>query len=306
MPKLIIKRTDSSSYFPPSFEDMERQALESIPGVSYVGAQQTPPSVGDICLLTNTHTRLSQWSHLRDRVVAILHPNSGYDNLLGELWPEATVVLGNPIRAQAVCEWTLSAFFQHRAQLTHVPEWPKSRDWNRALLAETKTLLIGRGHVGKRLHTQLVALGVPVTVHDPWLGLTADLHQRWSTVILAASLNQENRHLIDRAFLAHQSDDFCLINPARGELVNETDLREYLAAHPRARAYLDVHVTEPYPENYWSLPQVVATPHVAGVWAGLTTAMIQYEAHAVRALVLGEANELPTLKERMTPKGFYR
>jgi phosphoglycerate dehydrogenase-like enzyme len=306
MSQLIVKRTDSSSYFPPGFEDMERIAVEQLPGVRYFGSTEAVPETGDICLITNTHTRLGQFSSMRDRVTSILHPNSGYDNLLQDLWPEKPIILGNPIRAKAVAEWILAAVFQHQTFLRHHPTWPIDRSWPRELISERKTLLIGRGHIGKLLHTQLISLGVPVTVHDPWLNLTANLKQHWSTVILATSLNLESHGMINAEFLSHQNNDFLLINPARGELIVENDLRDFLKSHPGARAYLDVHVNEPFSPNYWPADQVVATPHIAGVSKNLISSMLDFEVFALKALTQGVAHDLQLLNDRLTPQGFYR
>lgn len=285
---------------------MERRALKQIPGVSYCGTKEEPAAEGEIILLTNTHTRLKNWLHLRSRTAAILHPNSGYDNLLTDLWSEKSIVLGNPIRAKAVSEWTLAALLQQQSFLRHHSAWPADRTWSRQLISERKTLLIGRGHVGKILHTELVSMGIPVTVHDPWLDMRVDLMQHWDTVILACSLNQENRGMISREFLSQQNDQFLLINPARGELVDEPALRDFLKQHPGARAYLDVHAQEPFTPHYWPATQVVATPHVAGVWGGLIQEMIHFEVQAVKAMTQGTAHQLTLLKDKLTPQGFYR
>lgn len=306
MGHLLVKRCDSSSYFPPGFEDMERIAVEQLPGLRYLSSTESVPESGAICLITNTHTRLSQFASLRDRVTSILHPNSGYDNLLQDLWAEKPIILGNPIRAKAVAEWTLAALFQHQTFLRHHPIWPHNRTWPRELINERKTLLIGRGHVGKLLHTQLISLGVPVTVHDPWLNITAELNQPWSTVILATSLNQESRGMINAEFLSHQTNNFLLVNPARGELVVENDLRDFLKTHPGARAYLDVHAQEPYEANYWPDTQVIATPHIAGVSKNLISTMLAFEVFALKALTQGIAHDLQLLNDRLTPQGFYR
>lgn len=279
---LWVKRTNTSTYFPPGFEALERTRLQAVQGVSYLGVQEPVPASGDVCLLTNTHTELGRWEALRSRVKLILHPNSGHDNLTPG-WPEVPLALGNVIRAQAVAEWALAALHQHAAWLRHHEHWPASRDWPRTLLSERRTLIVGHGHVGK-----LLARALPhARVLDPSQGFVADLHDGWQTVILAASLTSTSRGMLDTAFFSHAPPDFLLVNPARGELLDETALRLFLAAHPRARAYLDVHAREPYPAHYWSTPQVIATPHVAGVWQGLIEAMLDYEERTLQLFTTG-------------------
>ncbi len=280
---LVVKRTDASSYFPPGFEALERARLEAIPSIRYCGVNQPPPSEGDLCLLTNTHTQLSHWEALRPRVKLLLHPNSGHDNLTPG-WPEVPLVLGNPIRAEAVAEWCLAALLQHGSWLRHHAIWPNSREWPRKLLHERSTLIIGVGHVGKLLAQKLPH----ASLYDPYQNHHADLYAGWQSVILAASLNEKNHHLLDEEFFSHCPSDFLLINPARGELVQESALRAFLARSPGARAYLDVHAQEPYPPHYWSSPQIIATPHLAGVWQGLIEAMLNYEAEVLKLYTTGQ------------------
>lgn len=309
-----VKRTDSSSYFPPHFHDMEKRALEALPGVRYAGVGEDVPEGTPVVLLTNTHTRLNDWAKLRPRTLALLHPNSGFDNLLPDLpmWPGVPVLLGNPVRAQAVAQWTLGALLQHVAPVRHHSAWPTSRAWNRPLLADKKVLLVGHGHVGRILQAALSALGNTPTVHDPWQDQRADLSAGWDVVVVAASLNQENHGLLGADFFARSPEDLLLLNPARGELVDEAALREFLSRHPHARAYLDTHAVEPYPTGHWDdCPGVTATPHAAGVWEGLVPSMLEYEARTLVSWLadpVGFAQRHPELLlgPRLTPGGWFR
>lgn len=315
MKTLWVKRTDGSSYFPANFAAREKAALEAIPGVSYLGVEQAPPTQGALCLLTNTHTMLNKWEPLRERVAFVLHPNSGMDNLTRDLpaWAQTPVVLGNPIRAAAVAEWTLSALFQHFSPVLHHSVWPPTRQWDRSLLRSKRLLLVGHGPVGQIVEKALQGLGLSVHVHDPHLGLVSDLRAPWDVVILLASLNPESRHLVDEAFLKHAPETFVLVNPARAQLVDENALRVFLSKHPQARAYLDVHELEPYPPHYWSdCPGVVSTPHIAGVWDGLIQAMLDFEVEVVAHwLRLGSENFSKhyaglLAHARRTDKGWFR
>lgn len=306
MTTLWVKRTDSSSYFPPHFHEMESRALSSIPGIRYVGVNETLPDDGDVCLITNTHTRLEQWHSLRSRTRFILHPNSGFENLM-PAWSDVPVVLGNDIRAQAVVEWTLACLFQHFSPIKSHSVWPKTRTWDRGLLRDQKILIVGAGPVGQRLLEVLTALGCKPEVHDPHLDKKSNLVQAWNAVLIAASVNPESRGLLNEPFFAQIATNAVIINGARAEIIAPQALEDFLRRNSDARAYLDVHEKEPFsPGDH---PQIIRTPHIAGVWHNLLEEMIQFEARVLKAWMADpEAGlkQFSLMNDRLTPQGWYR
>jgi phosphoglycerate dehydrogenase-like enzyme len=83
-------------------------------------------------------------------------------------------------------------------------------------------------------------------------------------------LNKDTRHIIDARRLALMKPTAFLVNVARGALVDEAALTEALAAGHIGGAGLDVYSQEP-PDVHapiFGLPNVVATPHIAGVTDG--------------------------------------
>ena len=79
-------------------------------------------------------------------------------------------------------------------------------------------------------------------------------------------LNDETRHIIDARRLDLMKSTAFLINVARGALVDEAALIEALAEGKIAGAGLDVFGQEPPDLNsvIFSLPNVIATPHISG------------------------------------------
>jgi D-3-phosphoglycerate dehydrogenase / 2-oxoglutarate reductase len=298
---MLIKRTDTSSYFPTDFNEKERFSIESIKSCTYLDSKAPVPESGDIILITNTHTKLSHWSPLRERVKAIVHPNSGYDNLLNDLWEEVPVILGNPIRAQAVAEWSLACLYQHSSYIRHHTSWPQSRTWDRGLIDEKNILIIGDGHISQILQQKIHA-----SIYDPWKNKVIDLKKKWDIVIVAASLNEENIHLLNTKFFQHCSPECLIINPARGEFIDEMALIEFLKNNPNARAYLDVHHSEPYGCDPYQTTQVIATPHIAGVWSGLVDTMITFETKMIQDILNNSILPELILQNRKTAQGFYR
>jgi phosphoglycerate dehydrogenase-like enzyme len=139
--------------------------------------------------------------------------------------------------------------------------------------------VLGHGHVGRRLARLLVPLFGAVRAvartageADPGVelfpaGRLGEALAGAALVVLALPLTAETRALLapDRLFpVLHP--EACLINLARGELLDEAALLAFLAAHPRSRYLADVAHPEPYPDGLplRGSPRVVLTPHVAG------------------------------------------
>ena len=61
----------------------------------------------------------------------------------------------------------------------------------------------------------------------------------------------------------------CLINIGRGNAIEEKDLLNHLKKNKNFYAYLDVFKDEPLKSSsqFWKLPNVTITPHIAGVTA---------------------------------------
>jgi glyoxylate reductase len=92
-------------------------------------------------------------------------------------------------------------------------------------------------------------------------------------VSLHVPLTDETRGLIDARRLGLMRDGACLVNTARGAVVEEAALVEALASG-RIRAGLDVFVHEPQvPTRLLDLPNVVLTPHIASATVATREAM---------------------------------
>jgi len=79
----------------------------------------------------------------------------------------------------------------------------------------------------------------------------------------------QTNNIIDKQFLKNMKKNSCLINIGRGNAIEEKDLLNHLKKNKNFYAYLDVFKNEPLKSSsqFWRLPNVTITPHVAGVTA---------------------------------------
>ena len=86
-------------------------------------------------------------------------------------------------------------------------------------------------------------------------------------VVVAAPHTRDTRGIIGRAELALMAPGAILVNVSRGQLVDEQALIDVLRAGSIAGAALDVFVDEPLPPEspFWTLPNVIITPHTSGL-----------------------------------------
>ena len=136
--------------------------------------------------------------------------------------------------------------------------------------------IIGHGNVGSRVRRRLEALGMRCLLNDPPLQAQGD-HNAYidleqalqaDVVTLHVPFTREGRwpthHLVDTAVLARLRPDAILINTARGDVVDNVALADWLAENPAATAVLDVWEGEPDIRLDLMERVTLATPHIAG------------------------------------------
>jgi phosphoglycerate dehydrogenase-like enzyme len=142
-----------------------------------------------------------------------------------------------------------------------------------------KTLVIvGLGRIGLRLAALASAFGLRVIGvrrqprREPNVDVVVTpehLHEilaEADLVALTCPLTPETEGLIGKTALAAMRPGSFLINVARGRVVDEQALLEALVSGHLAGAGLDCFHDEPLPAEspFWTLPNVIATPHSAG------------------------------------------
>ena len=133
--------------------------------------------------------------------------------------------------------------------------------------------IVGYGALGKEIEKRAVALGMKVLINDvmdvpnkvdiPTILREADV------VTLNLPLTPETKNMIGAKEFASMKKTACIINTARGGIVDEAALAEALRKGVIAGAGMDVLTVEP-PKNGNilldpTIPNLIITPHVA--WA---------------------------------------
>ena len=70
--------------------------------------------------------------------------------------------------------------------------------------------------------------------------------------------------MIDEHFLKRLKPDAILINTARGDVIDEGALLNFITANPGARLVIDVWANEPDINNRLLEKAAISTPHIAG------------------------------------------
>lgn len=140
--------------------------------------------------------------------------------------------------------------------------------------------IIGAGHIGREVMKIAIALGMEIVVYtrtprpDEGHITYTDLETVLKTcdyLSIHCPLTEKTRHLINRETIALMKPSACIINTARGAIIDETALIEALQQHRLAGAGLDVQEVEPPAADspLYTMEHVILTPHMG--WKGLET-----------------------------------
>jgi glyoxylate reductase len=177
-------------------------------------------------------------------------------------------------------------------------EWTGS--WADGFLAEELTGatlgIVGLGRIGQAVARRAAGFELRVLYTqrrraETQLGEYRELDEvvaEADIVTIHAPLTAETRGLFDARRLSLLRDGACLVNTARGEIVDEPALVAELASG-RIRAGLDVFAREPHvPEELLSLANVVLTPHLGSGTRQTREAMTRIVVDNVLAFERGE------------------
>jgi glyoxylate reductase len=234
----------------------------------------------------------------------------GYDRLgIEELTRRGIAVANTPgVLSAATADLTMALILAARRRVVEgdarvrAGEWKGS--WADGFLAEEVTGstlgIVGLGRIGQAVARRAVGFELRVlytqrTRVESELGEFRELDALLAesdVVTIHVPLTPETRGLVDARRLGLMRDGTCLVNTARGEIVDEPALVAELVSG-RLRAGLDVFAHEPHvPEELLSLPNVVLTPHLGSGTRQTREAMTRIVVDNVLAFERGDP--LPT------------
>lgn len=254
--------------------------------------------------LAEAHALVPSGHHLTDEVLAaapnllaIGVPSMGYDGVDVSVMTRAGVafITNTGIDVATVAELTVGLMLSLSRRVSRADRMlRRTRDWAAVrhefhdpenLMGydlEDKTVgIVGFGGIGKRL-AQICINGfrMHVAAYDPFVsaeqvaergGAKVDDLRKLASMsdflCLHLPLTDETKGIINAEVLAAMKPSACLLNIARGGVVDEPALIEALRSGQIAGAAIDGWADEPPPPDhpFFEMENVVLTPHIGGV-----------------------------------------
>ncbi len=221
------------------------------------------------------------------------------------LWAGVERIVGNPTLTQPLCrmvdpamtesmtEWVLGHTLRHHLGMDrHIVNPARAWDpWTPPIARQRPVTVLGLGELGTAAALALARVGFPVTgwSRSPKSipGITclsgeAGLAQALSTaeiLILLMPRTPETENILNAARLAMLPQGAVILNPGRGQLIDDEALLAALDAGHIGHATLDVFRVEPVPQDhpFWSHPRVTITPHIAAETNPVTASAVVAE-----------------------------
>lgn len=209
----------------------------------------------------------------------------------------------------AVAEYVMSALMHLRRPLPQLDTKLRSEGWLAARAAgdgltelNASTLgILGVGTIGRRiaaiardglgmklLGTSRRKGSLPDGIEEVSL---SDLFARSDAIVVCCALTDETRGLVNRELLGRMRPHAVLVNVSRGAVIETPAIIDALRSHKIGGAALDVFDVQPLPSDdaLFDCPNLLLTPHTAGITATSSRAMAVGSAEEMLRLLRGEA-----------------
>ena len=239
---------------------------------------------------------------------AVIRWGAGFDSVdIEEAGRRGVLVANTPgVNAYAVAELAVGMMIALNRKLLGYWENVRGGNWDRSAFSRdafslnNKVVgLVGGGNIGRRVAALVQAFGAQTLYYDVFrLPEAVEREKKLTFVRMNALLNHADiislhvplldstRHIIGKEQLRQMKPGACLINTARGGLLDDAALLEALRRRELAGAGLDC-VEDETPEVTAALLKagnVMITPHIGGTTADMADVMIPEIAGKIRSL----------------------
>ena len=207
--------------------------------------------------------------------------SAGFDRVPMDKIKDHGITIHNArgVYSTPMAEWALFRVLEHYKQGYFFRKEQDSERWtkHRGLreISGIKLAVIGAGNVGQEVAKRFHALGAETTGFDihtnetvgfNHMALTSTLIERigeFDVVVITAPLLPSTQGLVSREVMNSLKADSMLVNIARGGLIDEPALCDFLKSRKDVYAALDVFEVEPLPTDsaLWQLENVAISPH---------------------------------------------
>ncbi len=212
--------------------------------------------------------------------------------------------------AQAVAEYCFAAIFCLLRKLKEADAVLRSQDWGSARrvgapreLAGRTLGIVGMGNIGRRVAAiggtgfGMEVIGATRTPgklpHGVAPASIDELFSRSDVIVLSCPLSEETRGLVNARLLHLVKPTAILINVSRGAVIDEQAFVDALRLGRLAGAALDVFTVQPIKPGhpFFNLPNVLLTPHLAGLTRESMVAMSVASAREMLRILSGTQPE---------------
>jgi D-3-phosphoglycerate dehydrogenase len=249
-----------------------------------------------------------------DRLRVIARYGAGVDNVdLGAAAQKGITVTNTPhANSVSVAELTIGLLLSLARSIPEATRAVRAGEWPRLhgrMLAGKVIGLVGFGAIGKEVARRLQPWQSTILACDPYgdrddaeslgvrlVDMEMLIHDS-DFLSLHVPLLDETRHMVDADFLSRMKPGACIINAARGELIDQDALLTALDSGHLGGAALDVYAEEPPPPD--SLlrrhTRLIATPHCGAHTDGAADNMGWQSVRDCLAVLRGESPLYPVL-----------
>lgn len=248
--------------------------------------------------------------NIAPRVQWVHSLSAGLESILFPALADSTVPMTNSrgVFKESLGEFVIASIFHFAKDLRRMQRNQMAAKWEQfdVDMVHGKTLgVVGYGEIGRAAAVRAHALGMKIhalrrrptlSVDDPIVEKSFTIAQRAEMIagvdylLAAAPLTPESRGLIGEAELRVMKPTSVIMNVGRGPVIDEPALIKALQEGWIRGAGLDVFDVEPLPEGhpFWTLENVLLSPHCADHTATWTDEALQFFLENFRRYTKGE------------------